>query len=60
MQTLIVIAIAGLAAQLVDGSLGMGYGLTSSTLLILLIPSTTSYLYKILPVSSIEESTDSL
>lgn len=34
MQTLIVIAIAGLAAQLVDGSLGMGYGLTSSTLLI--------------------------
>ena len=34
MQTLIVIAIAGLAAQLVDGSLVMGYGLTSSTLLI--------------------------
>ena len=34
MQTLILIAIAGLAAQLVDGSLGMGYGLTSSTLLI--------------------------
>jgi uncharacterized membrane protein YfcA len=34
MQTLIVVAIAGLAAQLVDGSLGMGYGLTSSTLLL--------------------------
>lgn len=34
MQTLIVVAMAGLAAQLVDGSLGMGYGLTSSTLLI--------------------------
>ena len=34
MQTLIVVTIAGLAAQLVDGSLGMGYGLTSSTLLI--------------------------
>ena len=34
MQTLILVAIAGLAAQLVDGSLGMGYGLTSSTLLI--------------------------
>lgn len=34
MQTLIMVAIAGLAAQLVDGSLGMGYGLTSSTLLI--------------------------
>jgi len=34
MQTLIVVAIAGLIAQLVDGSLGMGYGLTSSTLLI--------------------------
>lgn len=33
-QTLILVAIAGLAAQLVDGSLGMGYGLTSSTLLI--------------------------
>ena len=28
MQTLILVAIAGLAAQLVDGSLGMGYGLT--------------------------------
>jgi len=34
MQTLIVVAIAGLVAQFVDGSLGMGYGLTSSTLLI--------------------------
>ena len=34
MQTLILVAIAGLAAQLVDGSLGMGYGLASSTLLI--------------------------
>lgn len=34
MQTLILVAITGLAAQLVDGSLGMGYGLTSSTLLI--------------------------
>lgn len=34
MQTLVLVAIAGLAAQLVDGSLGMGYGLTSSTLLI--------------------------
>ena len=34
MQTLILVAAAGLAAQLVDGSLGMGYGLTSSTLLI--------------------------
>jgi len=33
MQTLILVAIAGLAAQLVDGSLGMGYGLTSATLL---------------------------
>ncbi|MFM8428733.1 MAG: sulfite exporter TauE/SafE family protein, partial [Candidatus Limnocylindrus sp.] len=31
MQTLIVVAIAGLVAQFVDGSLGMGYGLTSST-----------------------------
>ena len=34
MQTLIVVVIAGLIAQFVDGSLGMGYGLTSSTLLI--------------------------
>lgn len=31
---LLLIALAGFAAQLVDGSLGMGYGLTSSTLLI--------------------------
>ena len=34
MQQLIAVAIAGLVAQLVDGALGMGYGLTSSTLLI--------------------------
>ena len=34
MPSLVLIAIAGLAAQFVDGSLGMGYGLTSSTLLI--------------------------
>jgi uncharacterized membrane protein YfcA len=34
-RKLIVLAIVGLAAQLVDGSLGMGYGVTSSTLLVL-------------------------
>jgi uncharacterized membrane protein YfcA len=34
MRKLIVLALVGLAAQLVDGSLGMGYGVTSSTLLI--------------------------
>lgn len=33
MAALLLIALAGFAAQLVDGSLGMGYGLTSSTLL---------------------------
>jgi uncharacterized membrane protein YfcA len=31
---LLAVALAGFGAQLVDGSLGMGYGLTSSTLLI--------------------------
>lgn len=36
MRKLIVLAVVGLAAQLVDGSLGMGYGVTSSTLLIAL------------------------
>ncbi|AGF73552.1 sulfite exporter TauE/SafE family protein [Corynebacterium halotolerans] len=36
MKTLILIAIAGLAAQLVDGGLGMGFGATSTTILILL------------------------
>lgn len=36
MQTLIFIALAGLAAQLVDGGLGMGFGVTSTTILILL------------------------
>ncbi|WP_080796823.1 sulfite exporter TauE/SafE family protein [Corynebacterium pacaense] len=36
MLTLIFIAIAGLAAQLVDGGLGMGFGVTSTTILILL------------------------
>ncbi len=31
---MVLVALAGFGAQLVDGSLGMGYGLTSSTLLI--------------------------
>lgn len=35
MRKLVVLALVGLAAQLVDGSLGMGYGVTSSSLLIL-------------------------
>ena len=35
MRKLLVFALVGLAAQLVDGALGMGYGVTSSTLLIL-------------------------
>jgi uncharacterized membrane protein YfcA len=35
MRKLIVLALVGFVAQLVDGSLGMGYGVTSSTLLIL-------------------------
>jgi uncharacterized membrane protein YfcA len=34
-RKLVVLAVVGLAAQLVDGSLGMGYGVTSSTLLVL-------------------------
>jgi uncharacterized protein len=34
MQSFIVLAVVGLLAQLVDGSLGMAYGVTSSTLLI--------------------------
>ncbi|SDY28631.1 hypothetical protein SAMN05661080_02966 [Modestobacter sp. DSM 44400] len=36
MKSLIVLALAGLGAQLVDGSLGMGYGVTSTTLLLAL------------------------
>src|SRR6187401_1650056 len=35
MRKLIVLALVGLAAQLVDGSFGMGYGVTSSTLFVL-------------------------
>jgi uncharacterized membrane protein YfcA len=35
MRKLVILAVVGLAAQLVDGSLGMGYGVTSSTLLVL-------------------------
>ncbi len=35
MRRLIVFALAGLGAQLVDGALGMGYGVTSTTLLLL-------------------------
>lgn len=34
MRKLIVLALVGSAAQLVDGALGMGYGLTSTTLLL--------------------------
>ena len=34
MQSLIVLGLVGLVAQLVDGSLGMAYGVTSSTLLL--------------------------
>lgn len=34
MQTLMILAVVGLLAQLVDGSLGMAYGVTSSTLLL--------------------------
>jgi len=34
MRKPVLIALVGLAAQLVDGSLGMGYGVTSSTLLL--------------------------
>jgi uncharacterized membrane protein YfcA len=34
MQALLLVGVAGFLAQLVDGSLGMGYGLTSSTMLI--------------------------
>ncbi len=36
MPTLIAIAIAGFLAQFIDGSLGMGYGVTSTTLLLTL------------------------
>jgi len=35
-KTLILLALAGIGAQLVDGSLGMGYGVTSTTLLLAL------------------------
>ena len=34
MRTLILLALVGLGAQLVDGSLGMAYGVTSTTLLL--------------------------
>ena len=35
MRKLVLLAFVGLAAQLVDGALGMGYGMTSSSLLLL-------------------------
>lgn len=35
MQALILIALAGAAAQLVDGGIGMGFGVTSTTILLL-------------------------
>ncbi|MDN5747752.1 MAG: sulfite exporter TauE/SafE family protein [Pseudonocardia sp.] len=44
MTTLVLLALAGFGAQLVDGALGMGYGVTSTTLLLLagLTPATAS------------------
>ncbi|MDA8370294.1 MAG: sulfite exporter TauE/SafE family protein [Nocardiopsaceae bacterium] len=36
MQTIVLLGLAGLLAQLVDGSLGMAYGVTSTTLLLLI------------------------
>jgi uncharacterized protein len=44
MPTLIVLALAGFAAQLIDGALGMAYGATSSTLVLAigLSPATAS------------------
>lgn len=35
MRKIVILAVVGLVAQFVDGSLGMGYGVTSSTLLVL-------------------------
>ncbi|WP_237770176.1 hypothetical protein [Ornithinimicrobium sp. CNJ-824] len=34
MTTLVLVLLVGAAAQLVDGSLGMGYGVTSASLLL--------------------------
>lgn len=34
MRSLVIVALVGLGAQLVDGSVGMGYGVTSATLLL--------------------------
>ena len=34
MKTIVLLAVVGLGAQLVDGSLGMAYGVTSTTLLL--------------------------
>jgi uncharacterized protein len=44
MRSLIILGVVGLVAQLVDGSLGMGFGITSSTLLIAagIAPATAS------------------
>ncbi|WP_277210804.1 sulfite exporter TauE/SafE family protein [Isoptericola croceus] len=36
MRTLVLLALVGLGAQLVDGSLGMAYGVTSTTLLLMI------------------------
>ena len=35
MQRLLLLGLVGLAAQIVDGALGMGYGVTSTSLLLL-------------------------
>ncbi|HEX6248932.1 MAG TPA: sulfite exporter TauE/SafE family protein [Nocardioidaceae bacterium] len=44
MRSLVILGVVGLVAQLVDGSLGMGFGVTSSTLLVAagIAPATAS------------------
>ena len=52
MLGMFLIALAGFGAQMVDGSLGMGYGLTSSTLLIAIGLVATAVILLTRPLSS--------
>ena len=56
MRTLIVFALVGFGAQLVDGALGMAYGVTSTSLLLLLgtnPAAATAPVHAALPVVSV-------
>ena len=53
MRNLVVLAIVGFVAQLVDGSLGMAYGVTSTTLLLAIAGLTPALASTVVHISEV-------